>query len=806
MSDKKLPTSGTSSYYEKSIEEVMHESMMPYSEYIILDRALPRVEDGLKPVQRRILYTMLELNLEPDKLYRKSARIVGDCLGKYHPHGDTSIYDAMVRMAQDFNMRMTLVDGHGNYGSIDGDSAAAMRYTEAKLQPLAMELLRDLEKDTVNWGFNFDDTLKEPKTLPARYPNLLVNGSTGIAIGLATNIPTHNLTEVIDGTIAMIDKPNITLAEMMKYIKGPDFPSAGYLIAGNELEVAYETGRGKVLLRGKLHIEDINDKRSIVITELPYQVNKATLLQKVLTLKEEKKEQLASVTEIVDESDRTGIRAVIRLKKDADADAIINFLYKYTDLQVTFGINMVAIAHGKPEQMGLIQMLRYYVDYRLEVIRRRTEFELKQAKAREHILEGLVIAVENIDEVIAIIKSSKNTTHARERLKERFLLDDIQAQAILDLRLARLTALEIEKLIAELEEVRKLIAELTAILKSHKLQTDMVKNELLEVKRAYKTPRLTVLVKDGVEITTEKIDDVVPYREGYVVLQNRTVKCVGAKSFGYYAKDPAAIAEGDFIDLSLFADNGKELLAFSSLGNVFRFKLDRLQEVKLKDKGTPYKEIFPDILPEENIIKLTAYNEFPTGALYQFTAKGMIKKSAWSEYNVNKNYFQSIVLKDGDVVTACETVEDDSQIFFVTESGLCLNAKTDEVPEQGRRSGGVKGIVLADDDKLILMTQTDDSGEIVAVTDKGYAKRVLTSEIEPMNRYRKGIKILEFGAQNGGKLIYASYVKEPYNLAVVKEDNSIAAVNTEDIKIENRTTKGKNLFKDKVGIKYIRKI
>jgi DNA gyrase subunit A len=497
--------------YEKSIEGVMHESMMPYSEYIILDRALPRVEDGLKPVQRRIMYTMLELGLEPDKPYRKSARIVGDCLGKYHPHGDTSVYDAMVRMAQSFNMRMTLVDGHGNYGSIDGDSAAAMRYTEARMTPLAMELLRDLEKNTVNWRLNFDDTMKEPDTLPGRFPNLLVNGATGIAIGLATNIPTHNLTEVIDGVIAMIDKPDITLKEMMKIIKGPDFPTAGYLICGNELETAYETGRGKVISRAKIHIEETGDKKAVVITELPYQVNKSTLLQKILTLREEKKELLGGITEIVDESDRTGIRAVIRIKKDADADEIIKYLCKYTDLQTTFGINMVAIAHGKPEQLGLLKIIRYYIDYQIDVIKRRTEFDLKQAKAREHILEGLIVAIENIDEVIKIIKSSKNTSAARDKLKERFTLDDIQAQAILDMRLARLTALEIEKLVAELAEVRLLIDKLEKILKSFELQMRVIKDELYEIKKNFRCPRLTVLVDAPEDVVID------PFADGFPV-------------------------------------------------------------------------------------------------------------------------------------------------------------------------------------------------------------------------------------------------------------------------------------------------
>ena len=432
------------------LEEVLPGSMLPYAEYVILDRALPRVEDGLKPVQRRILYTMYDMGLTPDKPHKKSARIVGECMGKYHPHGDSSVYDAMVRMAQDFNMRMTLVNGHGNFGSVDGDPAAAMRYTEARLEPLALELLRDIEKETVRFTLNFDDSLKEPETLPGRFPNLLVNGASGIAVGLATNIPPHNLGEVIDGICAYIDNPKIKLFQMMKYIQAPDFPTGGYIIAG-ELLQAYETGRGKITLRAKVSIEEgDNDKKLIVITELPYQVNKAKLLTKIAALRDEKKEILGGISEITDESDRNGMRAVIKVKKDADAEKILAALYKYSDLETTFGINMVAIADGKPQQLGLLDVIRHYVAYQREVVLRRTRFDLAQAKERCHILEGLIIAVRNIDEVIEIIKTSESVPVARTRLRQAFDLSERQAQAILDLRLARLTKLEIFKLEQEL--------------------------------------------------------------------------------------------------------------------------------------------------------------------------------------------------------------------------------------------------------------------------------------------------------------------------------------------------------------------
>ena len=477
--------------YVQSIEEVMPGSMLPYAEFVILDRALPRVEDGLKPVQRRILYTMYEMGLTPDKPHKKSARIVGDCMGKYHPHGDSSVYDAMVRMAQSFNMRMTLVNGHGNFGSVDGDPAAAMRYTEARLEPLAMELLSDLEKETVPFSFNFDDSLLEPDLLPGRYPNLLVNGANGIAVGLATNIPTHNLGEVIDGCCAYIDNPRISLGEMMKIIPGPDFSTGGYVIS-NELKQAYETGKGKIILRAKYAVEQGEyGKKLIVISELPYQTNKADLLRKIMLLREDKKELLSGIAEIVDESDRSGMRAVIAVKKDADVDAILKVLFKYTDLECTFGINMVAIAGGRPRQLGLLEIIRYYTNYQRSIIQRRCKFELKEAQARCHILEGLIIGVHNVDEVVKIIKSAENTGDARRKLMERFSLSEKQAQAILDLRLARLAKLEIAKLEKELEELKRRIAWLQKVLDSKDLQWKIVKDEMLAIKCKYRNDRKT---------------------------------------------------------------------------------------------------------------------------------------------------------------------------------------------------------------------------------------------------------------------------------------------------------------------------
>ena len=490
---------------QKSMEDVMHDSMMPYSEHVILERALPRVEDGLKPVQRRILFTMHELGNTPDKPHRKCARIVGDCLGKYHPHGDSSVYDALARMAQSFVMRTPLVDGHGNFGSIDGDSPAAMRYTEARMTEQALVLLRDLDKDTVSFHLNFDDSLKEPDVLPGRFPNLLVNGASGIAVGLATNIPPHNMGEVIDGAIAQIDNPDITTPELMQYIKAPDFPTGGILAGDGELLQAYETGRGKLQVRARVHIEDGSAGRKlIVIDEIPYQVNKAAMLEKILRLSEEKKNLLSGIYDIRDESDRMGMRAVIEVRRESNPQQVLNVLYKYSDLQVTFGVNMVAIAGGKPVQMGVKQMLGYYIAHQKDVVTRRTKYDLQQAEARAHILEGLIVAVDNLNEVIRLIRGSKTPKEAREKLMERFALTEIQAQAILDMRLQRLTNLEILALRKEYEELEKRIATLKGILASEKKLMNVIKKELKEIRDAYADPRRTQIVDSFEQIVIEE--------------------------------------------------------------------------------------------------------------------------------------------------------------------------------------------------------------------------------------------------------------------------------------------------------------
>lgn len=791
----------------KSMEEVMHESMLPYSEYVILDRALPRVEDGLKPVQRRILYTMHELGIRHDTPYRKCARIVGDCLGKYHPHGDSSVYGALVRLAQPFNMNAPLVDGQGNFGSVDGDGAAAMRYTEARLTALSLELLRDLDKDTVRWSCNFDDTLKEPDMLPGRFPNLLVNGASGIAVGLATNIPPHNLAETIDGVCAYIDKPTMSLKEMMKIIKGPDFPTGGYVIGGDELVKAYETGKGKITLRAKLHIEsDDNDKKLIVIDELPYQVNKSALLESILKLKEEKKGPLLFIQDITDESDRNGMRAVIKVKKDGDVNAILNLLYKGTNLSTSFGINMVAIADGKPQQMGLFDIIAYYVDYQREIIVRRTKFELEAAKNREHILEGLVIAVENIDEVVKVIKNSSSTTDARERLRKRFDLSEVQAQAILDLRLARLTHLEVFKLEQELREVRALVAKLQAILASKKLQMETVKTEMQQIKKQFKEGRKTAVLNDVSAYVVPDESQGKP-TEDVVVAINALghLKKMMVKNFSMATKDFTDNSTKKEICSSIVrTDTDHRLYCFTNKGNCYKVDVDSIPDGKWRDVGAPLSKVFAGALEDERVLyALNIEDALPSGSLLFYTRSGMVKKSEWKELGVVKSAFQVCKVNDGDEIIGIEQYEPGSSLMFVTQKGMCLNADMSDIPLQGRIAAGVKGIQLTDGDKCVFIRQVTNEGEIVLITNRGFGKRVICADIDVMGRYRKGVKIIDFGKtrpSNGDSIVFASYVKEPYKVVIEAEDGYMMAFSTEDISIQNRTHAGKQLFKGRLDI------
>ncbi len=781
-----------------SLDEVLKNSMIPYAENVILDRALPRVEDGLKPVQRRILYAMYEMGLTPDKPHKKCAKIVGEVLGKYHPHGDSSVYGALVHLAQDFNMRNPLVDGQGNFGTVDGDSAAAYRYTEARLEALALELVRDIDKDTVNFSLNFDDTQEEPDTLPGRFPNLLVNGATGIAVGLATNIPTHNLAEVINGTVAYIDNPKISLKEMMKYIPGPDFPTGGHIIAGEELEEAYKTGRGKIKIKARVTIEkDAGGKQNLVISELPYQVNKAELLVKISDLREDKKDILGGIADVVDESDRNGMRAVIKLKKDADAEAILKYLYKSTSLETSFGINMVAIAHGKPCQLGLLDIISYYVNYQRDVILRRSKYELDKAKERAHILEGLIIAVKNIDEVVKIIKSADNTADARAKLRERFSLSEAQANAILDLRLARLTKLEVTKLQEELKELKERIEVLTAIIASKAKQMELVKKELLEIKKKYKEQRRSTIIARGKEMESkENIEAELKPIEDFVLVytHGNTFKKIPEKNFNNSDKSVKDNAtESDFIKVKVKAKSNYVLFAFTNQGNCCRINVEDMGECRYRDKGVKFTEVAREAARNEYPVAFFACEkgQIPNGAILFFTKDGLIKRTEWTEYNLIKPYYQAIKLKEGDELISVEQDLSDTTISYITEKGLVLSAVKDDIPVQGRVAGGVKGINLGKGDRIVMVTQNDGEGEYVLVTETGFYKRVITSEIEPQGRNGKGIKVCELGKIN--KLVYADIVKEPFDFAVIDNFGVAFTVNTEDLSIENRTTKGKTL-------------
>ena len=791
----------------KTMEEVMHESMIPYSECVILDRALPRVEDGLKPVQRRILFDMMELGLTPDKPYKKCARVVGDCLGKYHPHGDSSVYQALVRLAQPFNMGATFVDGQGNFGDVDGNGAAAMRYTECRLTPLAVEMMKGMgspQDEIVPWNSNFDDQLKEPALLPGRFPNLLVNGASGIAIGFATNIPTHNLAETIDAAIKYIDNPKITLRELMKTIKGPDFPTGGYIIGGDGLVSAYETGKGKITIRAKIHIEPGEyEKTNVVIDELPYQVNRAQLLENISKLREEKKGILLGISDITDESDRHGTRCVIKIKKDCNYKPILDMLFKTTSLSESYSINMVAIADGKPQTLGLIQILDYYVTYQREFIVKRTKCELDAAKKREHILEGLVIAVNNIDEVVKVIKNSKSTAEARDNLRRKFNLSERQAEAILDLRLARLTHLEVYKLEQELKDLRERIARLTAILGSKKLQMEVVKDEMNEIKKAFKIPRRSIIVdsQDDYKISSSVKQEM---SEDCVALYSVTgrFKRMTEKSFARAGKRFGDSSVRNEICSSIASvKSGGLLYAFGSDGNSYKIDPESLPEGHWRDGGTALKSVIPSAGADVKILFMKGIGEnMPSGKLLFYTRGGLVKKSEWKEMDVAKSSFQAVKLKDDDCVIGIEEEQPERTLLIVTRDGICLNADMSDIPTQGRIAAGVKAIQLNDGDQCIAAMQVSDDGEVVLISDKSNAKRVPVGQLEPMPRYRKGFKIFDLKASSGTKLIFASYVTVPYTLVLDVEDDYLSQFDTEDIAIQNRTTAGKPLVRGCGGL------
>ncbi len=776
---------------QRPMEDIMHDSMIPYSEYVILERALPRVEDGLKPVQRRILYTMHELGLTPDKPHRKCARIVGDCLGKFHPHGDTSVYDALARLAQPFALRGMLVNGHGNFGSIDGDSPAAMRYTEARMTSLAMEMLRDIEKNTVSFSLNFDDTQKEPDMLPGRYPNLLVNGASGIAVGLATNIPPHNLREAVKAVIAQMDNPDITVEELMQHMPAPDFPTGGILLCDEELKNAYATGRGKLQVRAKVSVEDGSAGRKLlVITEVPYQVPKAAMLEKILRLSEEKKGILSGIYDIRDESDRTGLRAVIELKRDTDPQKVLNYLYKYSDLQVTFGVNMVAIAGGKPVLMGIKEIIRHYIDHQKNVVTRRTQFELEQAQARAHILEGLIIAVDNLDEVIRIIRSSKNPKEARASLMSAFSLTEIQAQAILDMRLQRLTNLEIVALRNEYAALEKLINKLMGILKSEKKLIAVIKNELTEVSEKYGDDRRTTLAYDiSRDIVIEK--EAAPSDETVILMtSNGFLKRMTPKAYDKTASD---IPEGDEVRVIRSMTDHK-LLFFTDTGFSCSANVTQIPECRMKDRGMPLSGLLAGLEKVEKIIEvLTLPPTEWTGDLMFVTQNGIVKRTELSEYSVRKARVAAINLKNDDkVISLFRMTENTESLLMVSESGMAIHFPVGDIAAIGRTAAGVKGISLAEGDHLIAAHIGSFEGELLLMSDLGYAKRCLMVDFELQARGGKGTKcftLLKNGT-NGSRLIYSDIVREPHKLLIRQMNGEKTELDTDTVRIEMKSGKG----------------
>lgn len=781
---------------EQPLERAIHDYMMPYAESVILDRALPRVEDGLKPVQRRILYTMHELNMKPDGPYKKSARVVGDCLGKYHPHGDTSVYGAMVNLAQDFNMRAPLVDGNGNFGSIDGDSAAAMRYTEVKLAPLACELLRDLDKDTVKWNKNFDDSLKEPDVLPGKFPNLLVNGSAGIAIGLATKIPPHNLTEVIDGTVAVIDNPKITIDELLGIIRGPDFPTGGFIAEGDSFKDIYTTGRGKIIMRAKVDIENDNGKQNIIVHEIPYNVNKSSLQIKIKELRDDLAEKqgknsiLAGIQEIVDESDRNGIRVAIKLKKGEDATKVLDFLYQKTDLQCNFNVNMIAIADGRPQQLGLIQILKYYIAHQREVVLKRSQFDLNNAKKREHILDGYAIILPDIDNVIQIIKTSGSRSEARDRLRQTYSLSERQADAILDLKLANLTKLEVGRIEKELAEVKKLIATLTKIVNSKAEQLAVVRTELLEVRNKYRMKRLTTIVSNLDEIEHKPFEaSKTATKRGYVLCgADGTLKFAGKVEYLNSGARTKPADKYDVVKDHVYFDGSGYVYAFTDKGNCVRVDVDAIADGRSKNGGTEIFNLAKDAEIGERCVKLMTFGEKDEDKeIYFFTKNGMVKKSFVRDYIVNKNFYKAVVLKDDDEVLNVEIKQDDTSVFMISDDGFCVNIPHEEFNSTGRISGGVIGMSLNDKAHVLFAGQLEQdpidkiaAGELIFITKTGFAKRVYASNVETMKRARKGDNQMDVKI---GDLIFADVVTNAYDVAIIHVDGKVDMINTEDVQI-----------------------
>ena len=765
--------------HEVDLKKTMETSYIDYAMSVIAARALPDVRDGLKPVQRRILYAMIELNNGPDKPHRKCARIVGDTMGKYHPHGDSSIYGALVNLAQEWSTRYPLVDGHGNFGSVDGDGAAAMRYTEARLSKISMEMLSDINKDTVDFAPNFDETEKEPLVLPSRFPNLLVNGTSGIAVGMATNIPPHNLREVINAVVKIIDNVveedrDTTIEEILDIVKGPDFPTGATILGTRGIEAAYRSGRGKIKVRAVTEIEAMsNGKSRIIVKELPFMVNKARLIEKIAELHKTKK--IDGITELRDESDREGMRIVIELRRDVNANILLNQLFKHTQLQDTFGVIMLALVDNEPKVMNLLQMLQFYLKHQEEVVTRRTQYDLNKAEERDHILQGLLIALDNIDEVISIIRSSKNTAEAKNRLIERFGLDDVQAQAIVDMRLRALTGLEREKIEDEHAELIKKIAEFKAILADRKMLLNVVKEEITAISDKYGDDRRTQIGYDEYDLSNEDLipnENTVIARTSLGYIKRMTIDNFKSQHRGGKGIKGMQTLEEDYIEDLLMTTTHHYVNFFTNTGRVYRLKAYEIPEASRTARGTALVNLL-QLQPDEKITAVIPIKEYPENKyLFMATKRGIVKKTALQDYeNVRKSGLQAINLRDDDELIEVKVTNGEKEIFLVTKYGQCIRFKEKDVRSTGRASMGVIGINLAYDDEIIGMQLHTQGSHLLFVSENGLGKRTSIDEFSVQHRGGKGVKCYKITEKTGNLV----------GVKAVNEDNEIMIITTEGI-------------------------
>lgn len=778
------------------ISSELRNSFLDYAMSVIVSRAIPDVRDGLKPVHRRILYAMYEMGNTPDKPYKKSARIVGDVLGKYHPHGDSAVYDSLVRMAQDFSTRYLLVDGHGNFGSIDGDSAAAMRYTESRMSHIAMELLRDINKETVDFGPNYDGNEKEPLVLPARYPNLLVNGSSGIAVGMATNIPPHNLREVIDGVIMLIDQPEATVSDLMTVVKGPDFPTGALILGRDGIRKAFETGRGSIIMRSVTEIEETkNGKAQIIVREIPYQVNKARLVERIAELVRDK--QIDGITDLRDESNRNGIRIVIELRRDVKPQVVLNNLYKQTPLQTSFGVNALSLVHGEPKVLNLRDMLYYYLEHQKVVIRRRTQFDLNKAEARAHILEGLRIALDHIDQVIALIRASKTDEEARTGLMSTFGLSTEQAQAILDMRLRRLTGLERDKIENEYNELQTLIAQLKEILADEAKLMGVIREEISEIRERFGDERRSQIIAAEGEIDME---DLIPQEDVVVTITHAGyVKRLPASTYKSQRRGGRGVTamgtkEEDFVEHLFITSSHNYILFFTNKGKVYRLKAYEVPEFGRAAKGTPIINLL-NIEQGESISAVIPLKEITEGQyLFMATRKGVVKKTPLTEFaNIRKGGLIALTIREDDELFGVRMTDGNREIIMGTRNGMSIRFKEEDVRSMGRAATGVRGISLKDDDYVIDMDLIEPGWDVLAVTSRGYGKRTGESDYRLQTRGGKGIKTINVTDKNG-YVVGLKVVSPDQELMIITNTGVVIRLRINEISEQGRYTQGVKLI------------